>query len=317
MKIRIVGQLGANTGKTIGDVRLGRIKTLILTQGFEFTEAQLADSESIFEAIRDAMLASKSSVNKVYILTGFREADNNTGDPNTAALADGYEEVLNEALAKFVFRHTAGAALAQAYEEFNGWNDAMYVIDDKNIFFGVTKSNAGGRGFSCGYFFANYPNFGSSGAINTGQIRVTFGTTEEFKKGSIFARKLNFSVSTLPNIVDVELTEDAPASGYAFKIVAANKYSGTNIAENYADLLNVVGAWKITKKDGTEVDVASVAKDATLDNGEGGWTVTADSAVAIAPGTELYIDLVDPTALKALAASVEGIEGIKVKVVKP
>jgi hypothetical protein len=314
--INVVTQLGANTGQSIGDVRMGRPKAFFFTRGFEFAPADLLDSDSLFAALTTAMNLSRTHINKVFMFTGFHEADDNTGDPQEQSLADGYSEVLNEALAKYTLKHTAGVAQTQSFVEFNGWEDGVYVLDDKNLFWYRGKSNNGGRFFDVGALYSTYPRFGNTGNINTGLTKITFGTPEDFKQG-LGCVKLTHSISELPNMVDVTLAEGAVASGYAFKIVARNKYTGTNIYQTYADLLNVVGAWKISKKDGTVVTVASVAKDATLDSNNGGWTVTANSTPTINPATELYIELVDPTALAALTTSVTGIESFKVKVLKP
>jgi hypothetical protein len=159
--------------------------------------------------------------------------------------------------------------------------------------------------------FANPPAFGNTGAINVNLVKITFGTTEEFKSGLV-ALKLDFNVTDLVSIVDVQLEEVAAASGLAFKIGAKTKYAGTDIFESYADSLAVVGAWKITKvSDGSSVSVSSVAKDTTNKC----WTVTA--AAGPTSGTELKIELQDPTTLAGLTTAVEGIESVYVKVTAP
>jgi hypothetical protein len=318
MSINIVTQLGTNTGKSVGDIRMGRPKALIFTRGFELAAADLVDSDSLFAAIAAAMRNARSSVNKIFIFTGFREADDATGDPQTQALADGYEEVLNEALAKYNLKHTAGVAQTQSFVEFNGWNDGVYTIDDKNVFWYRGKSNGGATFFQVGTLYSTYPRLGNTGNINTGLTKITFGDPDDFKASGIGAIKVDSSfLKLLPNIVDVELKEGAAASGYAFKIVIKRKFTGTNIYETYKDLLNVVGAWKISLADGTAVTVASVAKDATLDGGAGGWTITAASSPVIAATTKLFFELETPANLYALGTPVDGIESVRIRVAKP
>ena len=296
--------LGGNTGKTAGDVRMGRPKAFLFTRAKEFTEAERADSESFEAALEAAMLLSRTSLNKVFPFSGFREADGGVGDPNVGTLGDGYEEVLNESLPKFTLKHTAGVAQTQSLVAFNGWNDKVFVVDDKNILWGVKTSGNGVKGFSVGSLYANPPAFGNTGAINVNLVKITFGTLEEFKSGLV-ALKLDFNVTDLVSIVDVQLEEVDDAAGYAFTIGAKTKYAGTDIYESFADLLAVTGAWKITKvSDGSNVAVDTVTKDAT----NKGWVVTADDTTPIATGTELKIELVDPTALAALGTPVEGIE---------
>lgn len=312
-RINLTTTLGGNTGKTAGDVRMGRIKTLLFTRGKEFSEDDRADSESFEAAAEAAMLLSRESINKLFAFTGFREADNNTGEPNVQALADGYEEVINEAIPKFTLKHTTGTAQLQSLVAFNGWNDTVFVVDDKNILWGVKTSSNGVKGFSVGHLYTTPPNFGGSGAINTAITKISFGSLEEFKSGLV-ALKLDFNVADLTDIVDVELEEVAAASGYAFKIGAKTKYAGTDIYEAFQDLLAVAGAWKAELvSDGSTVDIASVAKDGT----NKGWTVTLDNTPVIATDAKVKINLVDPTALAALGTPVTGIEGIYVKVIKP
>jgi hypothetical protein len=311
-RLNLTTTLGGNTGKTAGDVRMGRIKALLLTRGKEFSEADRADSETFEAALEEAMLLSRESVNKVFPFSGFREADNNTGDPNVASLADGYEEVINEAVPKYTLKHTTGTAQTQSLVAFNGWNDTVYILDDKNIVWGVKTSSNGIKGFAVGHLYTTPPNFGGSGAINTSITKISFGSIDEFKSGLV-ALKLDFNVTDLTDIVDVELEEVAASSGYAFKIGGKTKYAGTDIYESYQDLLAVVGAWKAELPDGTAVDIASVVKDAT----NKGWTVTLDNTPTIAQGVKVKVNLVDPTALAALGTPVEGIEGITVKVTKP
>lgn len=314
-RLNLIATLGSNTGKTPGDVRMGRVKAVLLTKGFEFTNAQLADSDSLYEAIVEAMQLSRTHVNKLFLFTGFREAEDNTGDDNVATLGDGYEETLNEALAKYILRHTHGVAQTQAFVAFNGWTDGIYVIDDNNVFWYRGKAGAAGGGtfFQVGSLKATYPRFGSTGAIVTGLVRLVFGSTDDFKRG-LGATKINFSLKDLENenMVDVELYEAAAATGDAYKIAARTLYAGTDIYDTYKDLLAVVGAWKFTKvSDGSSVAVASVVKDDALK----GWTVS--SAAGPVSGDELKLELVDPTALAALAAPVTGIESQYVKVEKP
>lgn len=311
-RINLVATLGGNTGKTLGDVRFGRIKAMLFTRGKVFTAEELADSESFKAALEEAMQLSRISVNKLFLFEGFREADDNTGDPNVAALADGYEEVLNEALPKYVFRNTKGIAQQQALVAFNGWQDGVFLIDDKNILF-YKGNNGGAKAFSVGYLYATPPRPGGTGAINTNQVRLTMGSVDEFKT-NIGAVKLDFNVADLMNIVDVQLLEVGAAAGYVFKIGAETKYAGTNIYESYADALAQVGAWKATRLDtGANVTVSAVAKNAVLK----GWDVTLDNAAAIAADVKIKIELVDPAALAELATPVEGIEGMYVRVVKP
>jgi hypothetical protein len=317
-RLNIVATFGTNTGKVAGDVRMKAPKQILLAQSSEtgFSNADLTDSASLAAAIDLRMSLSRTDPNKLFYFNGFHEADDNTGDPNVATLQDGYEEVLNEAIPKYTLRHTEATARTQAFSSFNGFTGRVYIIDAAGTFFYVGKQGGagGGQGFDLSYLYSTYPRWGASNAINTGTVRFTIGDIEQLK-GNVGAVSLaGISIAGLANMVDVQLLSLAAPTGYAFKLGAKTKYSGTDIYSTYKDLLNVVGAWKITRMDdGSSVTVASVAKDDVLK----GWTVTAGSSPTIATGILLKFELVDPVALAALTASVEGIESVYVKIAKP
>ena len=189
-RINLTTTLGGNTGRTTGDVRMGRIKIILPTRGKVFTSADIADSESFKAALAAALKESRTSLNKIFVFDGFREAEDNTGDPNVATMADGYEEVLNEAVPKYTLRNTKGAAQQMALTAFNGWNDPVFIVDDKNILWYIGTSDGGAKGFSTGSFYANPPRFGGTGAISSNLVKLSFGSIEEFKSG-IGAMKLD------------------------------------------------------------------------------------------------------------------------------
>jgi hypothetical protein len=312
-RLNISVSLGANTGQVLGDLRMQRPKHWLLTNSWEPTNADLADSDSLQAALETAMSLSRTDPNKVFLFSGFHEIEDNTGDPNTATLADGYEEVLNEALPKYTGRHTADIGQTQSFVAFNGFTGQIYFIDSAGRFFYVGKEGGGGKGFDVAYLYANYPRPGGTNAINTGVVKLTLGDPEQFKN-NVGAVQVTFNPKELVNMVDVRLVEFAAASGYAFKIGLYTNYTGTNIYANYSALLAVIGAWKATLlSDGSNITIASVAVDAV----NKGWTVTLGSTPTISAGAKIKLELVDPVALAALTAPVTGIESIPKKVTKP
>lgn len=312
MPIQILTTLGTNTGKTVGDVRMGRPKHLLLTRGKEFTADQIADSASFQTALAEAMLEARTSNSKVFLFSNFREAEDNTGDPQMGTLSDGYEEVLNEVVPKYTFRQVLGAAQTQSIVDFNGWQEKIYVIDDKNQLWFIHTSTSGAKGYSVGHLYTNPPRFGNSGNINTNVTRLTFGSVEEFKSNT-GVLKLDFSVEDLANIVDVQLSEVGAASGYVFKIGAKYKYAGVNVFSDFATALEQSDAWKATRMDtGADVTISAVADNTTTK----GWDVTLASTPTIAVGTKIKIELQAPSLLAGLTTPVEGIESIYVIVTK-
>jgi hypothetical protein len=311
-RINSVISLGANTGFVTGDARFGSIKHILLTNGAEPTNDDLLDSESLKTWLESKLTLSRTDAEKIFVFSGFHEFEDNTGDPSTATLADGYEEVLNDPIPKYTGKHTADIGQTQSMAAFNGFTGYAFFVDSKGAFYYVGKTNGGGKGFDVTNLYASYPRPGGTAAINTGTVKISFDI-EQFKS-NIGRVKIDFNPKDLSTLYDVQLTEFAAASGYAFKIGARTVYTGRNIYDTYKDSLAVVGAWKITRlDDGTTVTVASVAKDDALK----AWTVTAGSSPTIATGVKLKIELVDPVALAALTLAVEGIESVAVKVVKP
>lgn len=315
-QINVCATLGGNTGTPACDVRMGRIKYLLLTTSKEFTEANIASTEALELALQAAMLLSNSDANKVFAFPAMRDVTNNTGDPATGTLADGYEEVLNEALPKYLLRATPGTCVQQAMASFNGWNGRLFVIDENNIFWYRDNGSNGAKGFSTGYLYTNPPQFKGSADIQTSNTRITFGSIGEFKSG-VGAIKIEFEVADLNNLKDVVLDDredenDSGALNNVFIIGGKIRCEGTDIYAAYSSLLNAVARWRAYKSDGTAITIDTVS----LNAGESGWNITLNSTAfnALTSGTVFYIDLATPTTLAA--AGVTGIEGNKLRFVK-
>lgn len=314
--INVCATLGGNTGAPACDVRMGRIKYLLLTTSKEFVAADIATSEAFQTALQTAMLLANSDANKVFAFPAMREATDNTGDPNLGTLADGYEEVLNEALPKYLLRATPGTCVQQAMASFNGWPGKIYIIDENGIFWYRDNGTDGTKGFTTGYLYTNPPKFKGSGDVQTSNSRVTFGSIDEFKSG-VGALKLGFQVSDLSNLKDVVLDDresdnDSGALNNVFIIGGKTKCEGTDIYAAYSAALNATARWRAYKADGTVLVVSAVS----LNAGNTAWNVTIQSADfnAMASGDVFYIDLATPAVLKA--AGVNGIEGLKKRFVK-
>lgn len=314
--INVCATLGGNMGKPLCDVRMGRIKFLLLTTGKEFTEEDVADSEAFQDALQTAMLLPSSSSNKVFATPEMNEAADNTGDPNTGTLADGYEEVLNEALPKYLLRSVVGVCTQQQLASFNGWPGKVYIIDDQNILWYIVQSSGDSKGFSCGYWYTNPPKFKGSGDVQTANTRITFGSIDEFKQ-DIGALKLDFSITSLINLQDVQLsdleTENISGSlNNVFIIGAKTVCERKNLYDNLSTSLAAVGKWQAYKADGTAITITTV----TVNSTKHGWNITLDSTTynAMSHGDVFYINLADPATLHA--AGIDGYEGKKIRFVK-
>ena len=313
MAINICAQIGGNTGAPLCDVRMGRIKYLLLTTGKEFTASDIADSGSFEEALEEAMLLAKSNANKVYAFPAANETTDNTGDPATGTLADGYEEVLNEALPKYLLRSKVGTCQQQQMASFNGWPGKIYIVDESNILWFRTTSSGGAAGFATGYLYTNPPKFKGSTDVQTANTRLTFGSIDDFKT-NVGAIQLEFNVAALVNILDVVLDDresenTSGALNNVFVIGGKTKCEGTDIYEAFSTALASTSMWQAYESDGTVIPLTSVTGNA----GEEGWNITLDSTAfnALASGAVFYIDLAAPATL--VAGGVTGIEGIRLR----
>lgn len=314
--INVCATLGGNTGAPACDVRMGRIKYLLLTTSKEFTAADIATSESFQAALQAAMGLGNSDPNKIFAFPAMREATDNTGDPNLGTLADGYEEVLNEALPKYLLLSTPGTCVQQAMASFNAWPGKNYIVDENGIFWSRDNGSNGAKGFGTGYLYTNPPKFKGSGNVQTANTRLTFGSIDEFKSG-VGALKLGFQVSDLNNLKDVVLDDretenDSGAPNNVFIIGGKTKCEGSDIYAAYSTALNATARWRAYKADGSAITITTV----TLNAAKLAWNVTIDSTTfnAMASGDVFYIDLVVPTTLAA--AGVTGIEALKLRFVK-
>lgn len=313
--INVCATLGGNTGRPDCDVRMGRIKYLLLTTSKEFTETNIASSEAFEAALQTAMLLANSDANKIFAFPEMRDVTDNSGDPATGSLADGFEEVLNEALPKYLAKSTPGVCVQQAMASFNAWPGKFYFIDENNILWFKTTSSDGGKGFATGYLYTNPPKPKGSGDVQTANTRLTFGSIDDLKSG-VGALKLGFNIADLNNMQDVILTDEesenvSGALNNTFLIGAKTRCEGTNIYSTFKTLLTLA-YWRAYKADGTALTLTSV----TPVDASSAWQLVMTYAVynALPAGTVFYIDFVVPATLNA--AGIEGIEAIKLRFVK-
>lgn len=312
--INVCATLGGNTGSPACDVRMGRIKYTLFTTSKVFTSTDIASSEAFQTALQTAMLLANSDANKVFAFPSMRDVTNNTGDPNTGTLADGYEEVLNEALPKYLLKSTPGVCVQQIMASFNGWPGKVYVIDENNILW-YKANGTGTKGFSCGYLYTNPPSWKGSADVQTANTRLTFGSISEFKSG-VGALKLGFDVADLNNLKDVilddrETENTSGALNNVFIIGGKTKCEGTDIYAAYSTLLNNVSAWRAYDASGNDLPISAIA----LNAGNLGWQITLNPTnfTPLAAGAVFYIDLRPPATLATLG--ITGIEATKLRFV--
>ena len=311
----VCGTLGANTGKPQCDVALGYIKYPLLTQGREFTESELLDSNSFKTALRAAMLEVRGTANKVYPWPVINEAERTTGDPTTGSMADGLEVTLLDPTPKQTLRNgKVGPAQNQAMCAFNGFNGRFYFVDSFNRLVYKIKDNNGGKGFALGDLYTTPPEPGNTASINAVNTRLSFASADEFKLGAIGLLQRDFNVADLINLEDIQIVEKAAQASNVFTIGGKGVYSGADIYTAYKTALNNTARWVMKRLDtGATLAATGIATDDT----NKGWDLTMDNTVytGLPSGTKISINIADPATLDA--AGVSGIEGVQIIYTKP
>jgi hypothetical protein len=311
----VCGTLGANTGKPQCDVPLGSIKYSLFTQGWEPSEEDLQDSNSLKAAMLAAMKQVRGTSGKLYLFPYVNESEDATGDPVRATLADGFEKTLLDPIPKYTMRSGAvGFAQNQAMCAFNGFSGKTYIIDSNNRFAYRIKSNNGGKGFGVGDVYTNAPKFGNTAAINVVATRIAFSSNDELKLPAIGLIQLDFNIADLINIEDIQMVEKAAQATNVFTIGGKAVYSGQDIYSAYSSALAATARWNVRRMD---TDVALTLTSVAADANNKGWDITVDSTeyTGLPSGTKISINIKDPATL--YAAGVEGIEGIQIIYEKP
>lgn len=315
MAILFCGTLGANTGKPQCDVAIGAIKYLLLSRGATFTEAELKDSNTLKAALLAKMLLPKTDTQKVFLIPYANEAEDNTGDPQTASLSDGFEEVLTDALPKYILRHAkVGVRQNQALAQFNGWSDKIFIIDRNNRFVYIQNADFTGKGFTSGNLYYDPPRPGASNAQKVTVGRLTFGSIDEFKTSVVGLVDTSFNPADLVNIEDVDVVQKAAPASNVVTVGLITRFGGSDLYSSYKTPMNNAARWVITNEDtGGTIAITSVATD----DPNKGWDITIDSTAfgALASGAKYSINTASPAVLDA--AGVKGIEGNKIVYTKP
>ena len=313
MSDNLCAQLGGNVPEIACSPRMAKPLYILLTNGKTFSEGDMASSDSFKTALTAAMLLPSGDPNKVYCFPVIREVDDNTEEPETGTLQDGYNEVLSEKAPQYTIRTTGSYCQAQAMAAFNGWSDKAFIIDINKRLFYVRTTSGGAQGWSVGSLYTDPPRWGGGGAIATTSTRLSLGSLDEFK-GDVGMLQVDFNPTKLVNLQDVKLSEVDAASGYTFSVGGKTKCSNANIYSTYKTLLGVAGAWKAKLADtGADVSIDTVATD----DAHQGWDITLANSPSISTGQKIIINLAPPATLAGLGTPVTGIEGIEVIVEKP
>lgn len=293
---------------------MGKPRRIFATSGRELTAADLQDSDAVKEWMEQGILQEISSTDKLFLSPHFNDAEDATGDPNLGTLADGYEEVLDEALNKIILIHASNYCQQVAMAGLNGFKGKVYILDDANIFWYVVKSGGGGKGLSVAQLYTPKPKF-KGNAVNAARTRLVFASLDEFM--TMGAIKLDFVPTSLPQLSDVVLDDretgensNGVASNNVFTIGGKTSCDQEDVYAELADAMADDALWYAEDiGTGDEITIDSVAKNDT----DKGWDVTLNSTEfnALTAGTRFKIGWRKPETL--VASGVEGVEAIAIK----
>jgi hypothetical protein len=306
--------IGKNTGDSACPVKMGKPRRAFFTSGRELTANDLLDSDAVKDWMEQGILQEISSTDKLFLSPHFNDAEDATGDPNFGALADGFEDLLDEALNKMVLIHASNYCQQVGMSSLNGFKGKVFILDDANVFWYVTKTNGGGKGLSVGLLYTPKPKF-KGNAVNAVRTRIGFASLDEFMQ--MGAIKLDFVPTILPQLSDVVLDDretgensNGTASNNVFTIGGKTSCDGVDVYASLADAMEDTDLWVITDvATGEEVTIDSVAKNDSAK----GWDITANVTEfnSLSSGTRFKIGWRKPETL--VAAGVEGVEAKAIK----
>lgn len=302
---------GSNTGRPKCDPRLGKIEYPYFTISAEFTKEEMDDPELLAEAIDAKLKLPNGDPNKLYRFPKMREAADNTGDPTSVTLADGYEEFI-DALPKYLLTSTPGNCQWAAMSSFNGWPGTFFAIDDKKQFIAKRKADGGGTGIQIGNLYTDKPRFGANGAINAARTRLSIANADEML--NLKFTKVTFDIEGQKNLVDVVLVDrenenDSGSANNVLKIGIVTSCDETDMYSAYKALLDDPSLWRISLPDDTAINLDTVtAEDATKS-----FVLTIDPTdySAIPLNSTFFVDLAVPADLAD--AGVTGVEAKRLR----
>lgn len=283
--------LFGNVGQPSSGAKIDHFTGVILHyDGFSISAADRADWPTFLAALQDASIAALP-MSRVYPIHHFNALTDSTPAPETKTSGYGNTVAVIEKPHTFEIELEDFGILYGA--ELRKFNDKLNL----RAFF-VTPQWVGGE-------LADTEFQGFEVSVKLKQPKI--GNVADYTKYMLDIQivdpvALSENLNTVPITKGVKLRNVlkgclavnlTSADGSIVKAVTA--ISKTDMYDNYADALAVVGAWKAVKaSDGTEVTITAVTKEVAAK----GWSF------ASAYTGDVIITLADPTALAGLTAAI-------------
>lgn len=243
-----------------------------------FTSTELLDA-NIRSTLMAATLTSKGS--RIFPIQNFVNITPNTEDPTRQTFGYGSIRTVREGNYDWLFQfYQGGLNLSNALRTFNGLTGKYGIIfvESQNHLIGTSRQDANGNWGLAGvpmediYTRPWNPSDGSNTAAY--QVQLTFKPA--YINENIAFKKVDvskFMLSELSGLEDIKLTIQE-VDGATVTILADSDCGSTDLFEEFADELNLAGAWQALDVDGNPLTL-TVAKN----NAASGWDLTLTTGV--------------------------------------
>lgn len=313
----ICSQIGANTGGIDCDPTKG-LPVQLIPGSAVFSPSDYATNLSFETAFLAKLIQPKGSPDKLFPFPVIQGNASKTTAAKFATLGYGLQLKLLRSKAGYEFEVLSGSSLEKKLMKFDGQIVPLFIFDDKSRVWGVLDSNLNFKGAK--YLIGVEPkDFEDGQNAKTTKITIAIIDSRDFVENAEFA-DTSFNASDLVGLNDALLFETAAHAANVYKIglkistSSVLTFLDVHATPGYNTGLASAALWaaKTGVNFGTALAITSVADDPV----NGGWTVTFDSTAytALATGAKILLNLASPVALNG--ASITGIEGSPLILVK-
>ncbi len=315
MALSLCSSSVANTGELACDKSRGVAKKFLIYNG-TLNSGDLADAETLFNAIVAKSKLSKSAAEKVFVLNEVQEIANNSEQNVEGTLGLGYKQNLREGRPAYTAKIFGGGDLLKRLRQFNNQTVRILEIDANDVLWAY-KSGTNARGFQAKLFFSGN-TLATGQNVEEGVINVTISimSVSEYFDSAQWADFGDYNIEDIVSLIDVPLafvSNSTNVHQISMKIADSNLVSDYNIFDDYGTTIATLDAnFSATSSEDGALAITSITANSTLKT----LAVTYDNTAYgnISAGT---ITLTPPTPTQLDAADVTGVELVAVTYTKP
>jgi len=243
----------ANTGLPDCDIKLSKPVTLFFApKSVEITPTDANDLRAFFQDKTQLDDHGK----RVIPVSGIRQVDDGYAEPTTGTLSGyGYSEQLSDGTLTSTFHFVSTLCRAKSLLGLNGYTGRAFILLDGGILLGTRLSNGNIIGLpveSVGTKFAG-GIMGDGQNIKTVQLMVTFGSDKQVIRDAT-AIKCDLDQYAIVGLQNIILNK---AGALEYQVLT--ECGSVSLYDDYESNLADSSLWKLTKSDGTAVNVTTVA----------------------------------------------------------